>query len=219
MRAYRYPYIAFALTLVSCQRQTPDKSNNEAVELTVKLAKSDTKPSFAAVAKPEPSLNPGALSAKRELTQAEINRGARTHLFLHASEVQNSAQLLGRLALETYEPENKLTYLEISKNPNKYIGKPWRTVGLILQISEEKYTFGRMKVAGGELFFFEPGHTEFLQGDVVEAIGYISGYFEYKSAAGWNIVVPSMIVAGFMPPGQFGKILRRAQTKAKSPKR
>lgn len=50
------------------------------------------------------------------------------------------------------------------------------------------------------------GESEFVQNDVVDVIGFLTGTHSYQSQAGWNITIPEMVALPFMKRGTLAKL-------------
>jgi hypothetical protein len=103
-----------------------------------------------------------------------------------------------------------ITYAHLKKNADKYVGKPWRLYGRILEIEEgHGKTAGRISLsdyADSVLYFEYAGETDFVQNNLVELVGLLAGNYTYTSQAGWNISIPAIAAGAIVKHGALDKI-------------
>lgn len=109
--------------------------------------------------------------------------------------------------------DNKaITYAHLKKNAEKYKGKPWRTIGRLVEVAEvDGETRARLNTSpSGENIIYVVGkfETDFVEDNVVEVVGVLSGTFEYKSQAGWDLSIPALIMAAMTKRGGLDKLAR-----------
>lgn len=131
-----------------------------------------------------------------------------TKLLIRVVNEQRDPSSLARLYAETEKPENRgITYAHLKKNAARYQGRPWKTSGRILEITEGKNTVARVDVGwDSPIYVMLPGNTDFVEGAAVDVIGYLGGSFTYTSQAGWNITIPSLLAHSMVKRGALRKL-------------
>lgn len=206
--------LALALLLIaSCNRTDPSKEK-ELAELRDKVARLQTPPlpAMSAVKQAAPPVVRPAdppLAAIEPAEPMSEGRQAVTKVMRAATDINAFAELLR----ESDSAESrKLSYALLKKNPDRFSGTPWRATGRIVEIQEANgTTICRLALDHYQeniLFVVAFGETNFVEDDVVDVLGVISGTYTYKSQAGWNIAIPSMVATRLLKRGELAKGLK-----------
>jgi hypothetical protein len=209
---------ALALLLfASCNRTDPAKEK-ELVELRDKVAKLQAPPAMAAVKEAAPPVvrpqEPPAEAVESPTEGQKI-----------AAKVKHAAtdlKAFAELLLESDSPESKrLSYALLKKNPDRFAGTPWRVTGRIVEIQETNgTTICRLALDYYQqniVFVVAFGETDFVEGDTVDVLGIISGAYTYRSQAGWNITIPSLVGTRLLKRGDLAKGLKLLTVADKKP--
>ncbi len=89
-----------------------------------------------------------------------------------------------------------LSFKELNKNPEAYIGKRVKLSGTVVQIMESYgYTDIRMDVNdnfGDTVYVTYDGSTSALEDSSITIYGEVAGSYTYESQAGWMITLPQI---------------------------
>lgn len=114
---------------------------------------------------------------------------------------------------------SKITYPMLKKDADRYSGQAWAFKGKVLQIFEHgEHTEARIGLDGwGNNVMWVEGNftTDFVENNVVWAIGYLAGSYTYKSQAGWDITIPSLAARAMLSPQALAKMKTEATPKTK----
>lgn len=125
------------------------------------------------------------------------------------------------LALALNPTNSRLTYAHIHKNPARYMNTPWKFTGRILEIHEDDVmTKARISVDyyGSQQFLvLTYGQSPFIEGDMVDVLGLLTGPFTYQTQANWTVTIPSMIAVPLLKRGEINRILRLTSPKRAAP--
>ncbi|HEY6329506.1 MAG TPA: hypothetical protein VI756_09210 [Blastocatellia bacterium] len=106
--------------------------------------------------------------------------------------------------------DSNITYPMLKKDPERYAGRAWALKGKVLQIFERgQHTEARIALDGwGNNVVWVEGNfsTDFVENNIVCAIGYLAGSYSYKSQAGWDITIPSLAARAIMSPQALAKM-------------
>jgi hypothetical protein len=104
----------------------------------------------------------------------------------------------------------KITYEQVKKNADKYIGKSWAFKGKIYSIYEkdgQTNSVISLDPWGNKLIWVIGDFTtDFVEKNQVFVVGYITGNYSYKSIAGWDITVPAVAARAMLKPNDAAKI-------------
>lgn len=126
---------------------------------------------------------------------------------------------LSKLATKAAENRKTITYAHLKKNADKYATRAWSFTGQILEITEEKkegvtFSEGRMKLDfyGNQVVsFVAPFSTDFVENNIVDVAGFLSGNYSYESQAGWNITIPQIVARSITKRGTLTKLTPKSK--------
>ncbi len=122
--------------------------------------------------------------------------------------VDNGAVL--KNVIEAEADYKSITYAHLTKNADRYAGKPWYATGKILQITESGgNSSARIAIDGRSdriIYVTAPFETEFVENDKVFVVGYLAGNYSYTSQANWTITIPALAARAVLPPGDISKL-------------
>ncbi len=127
----------------------------------------------------------------KQLTDEEIEANKK------AEEAQKIQQL------EDFKSEcGYLSYQDLSRNPDNYIGQKVILTGEVIQVLEEGNDVDlRLNITKGEYFYTDTvyvtysrreGQSRILEGDIVTIWGTYNGLISYKSVSGTEITIPQI---------------------------
>ena len=196
-------YVLVAMLLVACNKG--DDKDKEIARLKAQLAaqkppapnpQPETAPPPAsagatAVSPPSTLADPADALAKRVVAGNPTNDD------------------LKQLVLDA-DANKSITFAHLKKNAEKYVGKPWRLAGQLLQIEEANgETTGQIALDawGNQIVHFEGKiSTDFVDHNYVEIVGLLGGNFSYTAVNGWNMTVPAILVASMTKRGGLDKL-------------
>lgn len=191
-------------------RAALDAKDKEIAELKAKLQPPPARApaSLGAAQQPQPSLTP-----EHDEQPAAESEGSQALKMVVARVKAATADPIKLAALveEASAPEvRKITYAHLKKNAVKYALSPYKFTGRILEVSEHDGT-STARVStdyyGNNVFYvISLGESEFVQGDVVDVLGFLTGTHSYQSQAGWNITIPEMVALPFLKRGTLAKL-------------
>lgn len=210
-------YVIFAAALLCSCNKSDSAKDKEIAELRARLAQTTpSQPSLGSVQKPQPELSPSR-PVNEEETRNQQALARITRVIKQASVSQDQLALL---VADASTPEvKKITYAHLTKNAMKYQFSPYKITGHILEITErDNLTSARVAIDWyGNMVFWvvAPGENEFVQGDWIDAVGFLTGVYSYTSQAGWNITIPEMISVPFRKRGTLARISKDNSKPAK----
>ncbi len=105
-----------------------------------------------------------------------------------------------------------IKYAHLKKNADRYKQIPWSFSGRIVEITEtESGSFARVSLdafGNNIIFVVAQFHTDFVEGDSVDVLGMLAGSYSYKSQAGWDIAIPSMLARSIQKRGTLARARR-----------
>ena len=199
-----------------CKDRTAlDAKDKEIAELKAKLQPAAARPpaSLGAAAQPQPSLT--AEHADPPAAESEGSQALKVVVARVRAAAADPAKLAA-LVEEASAPEvKKITYAHLKKNAIKYALSPYKFTGRILEVSEHDGT-STARVStdyyGNNVFYIVAlGESDFVQGDVVDVLGFLTGTHSYESQAGWNITIPEMVTLPFLKRGTLAKLMPKVK--------
>lgn len=105
--------------------------------------------------------------------------------------------------------DKSITYAHLEKDPEKYNGMPWAASGKVIQIMEKGGQTTALVGAdryGAQNYWVSANFTtDFVKGNQVYIVGYLQGSYSYKSVAGWDITIPSLVARAILKPKDAAK--------------
>jgi hypothetical protein len=197
-------FLVCAIFVAGCQKQ----NDGEVAKLKAELEAAKAKLAQPVVTPmPEAPKAPSATTVEPSADDPEL--GA------HAPKEMTGKWLEALLAQA--DANKGITYAHLKKNADRYTGKAYAFTGLIREIEEGKIpdtnipvTVGRVVFAHtyqeDPVYFVAPFTTEFVEGNVVDMAGFLTGSFTYTSQAGWNITIPAIAARAIAKRGTFAKL-------------
>ncbi|MFO0580043.1 MAG: hypothetical protein U1A78_39220 [Polyangia bacterium] len=199
-------YLVLCLILIGCNKGD-DAKDKEIAALKAQIAAKGA-PSLGAVKEQNPAL----VKPKTALEEAQ-HESPRPLEFL-LDRIDKEEQSPGSLA-ELFDRADMLdnrsiTYAHLEKNAARYIGRPWKFTGRIVEIVEKPGgVMARVALdwyGNHIMMVFGRFETDFVKGNVVDVIGYLAGKYSYESQANWKITIPVLAAHSILKAGTLRKM-------------
>lgn len=203
-------HLVLCLMLIGCHKGD-DAKDKEIAALKAQLAAKGTTenaPSLGAVKQQTP-----ALVQPQNTPEVERPASQRPVEFL-LERIDKEGQTPGSL-IDLFDradmPDNRsITYAHLEKNAARYIGRPWKFTGRVVEIIEKPGTVAA-RIAldwyGNHIMMvFGRFETDFVKGNTVDVIGYLAGNYSYESQAKWNITIPALAAHSMLKAGALRKM-------------
>jgi hypothetical protein len=198
--------VLLVLVVAGCSRPVADDAKDrEIAALKAKLAAAPAAPHAA----PTPPLEPAASPVDQEDPEDALLKGVGKVLLTNATGDDLVAILK---AADEDQRKGKFGYVHLKKSSARYEGRHWYFTGKIVEIAEDNGET-RARVAldyyGSSVVWVTAKFTtDFVQGDGVDVAGILLGDHTYRSQAGWNITIPSMMARSIQKYGAFRRVQR-----------
>lgn len=101
--------------------------------------------------------------------------------------------------------KTRVSLAQLSKNPGRFAGTPWRGSGRVLEIHEGPGgTVARVAVGPQDVMYVRLLYaTDVVQYDAVDLVGFLAGSYSYTSQAGWSISLPALAAKAMVKRGKL----------------
>lgn len=110
------------------------------------------------------------------------------------------------------EVDKSITYAHLEKNADRYSGAAYAVTGKVVQIIERGNQtvaiVGSNSWAGKNFWIVCNFTTDIIKGDQVYAVGYLDGSHSYKSVAGWDLTIPTLVARAMLKSKDAARYLR-----------
>lgn len=212
--------LLLGLPLIGCNKSS-DAKDKEIAALKAQLATkgaSESPPSLGSVNGASPSIVKA--SDAREESPRE-NPNPLQFLLDRIDKEGNSPESLSQLIERADLLDNRaITYAHLEKNAARYIGRPWKFTGRILEIVEKPgIVMSRVSLdwyGNRVMMVFGRFETDFVKGNTVDVIGYLAGNYSYESQANWKITLPVLAAQSMLKAGSLRKLKAGARQRHSS---
>lgn len=187
-----------------------DAKDKEIAALKAKLAATTAK---AAEAKP-PATVEEKKAAARIVRKAQLDRIA-------ADGGDADAAILANVA-KADAPDNKSTTIaNLYDDPMKYVGRPWRTTGKVLEVENEP-TYHMLQLTVGDsggdsVFVYANKEIPAKEGQQLDVVGYLIGSWPYESILHIQMTAPALAARAIVPGGTLD-LIAAGKTRAEAEK-